>query len=284
MSEYRPAHDPFTPPASRLRGDAPPHARNAAAAGAWIDRGFRLYTASPGPWVGIALAYLALQVVLTSLPLVGSLVSSLLGPVLQAGILLGCAAQAKTGRMRFAALFCAFSHPLLGRLVALGAASLGIYLLAFMSIFLLFALLFGATLLSADGGAADAIASGDPEALASLFGVLAGSGLSLMVVGLLGSVVLFIATAALWLAPARIVLAGATITDALTDSLVACLRAWPAMLLYVPCMLGLLFIACLPLFLGLLVFVPLFFASQYAAHEDMFADSSSKPVATAHDH
>jgi uncharacterized membrane protein len=80
----------------------------------------------------------------------------------------------------------------------------------------------------------------------------------------------------MWLATARIVLGGATITEALADSLTACLRAWPALLLYVPCMLGLLLLACLPLFLGLLAFIPLYFASLYAAHEDMF-DSRPAP-------
>ncbi len=235
-----------------------------------MERGFRMFSASPVPWLWIAVVYLLLQVIFTAVPVVGSLASSIVGPVLQAGILLGCANQRRTGSMAFTALFSGFSHPLLGRLVALGAASLGIWLLVFIAIFMLIAVLFGAALLGVDGAAADALANGDPEALADLFGVFASSVVGLLVVTTVAGALLFIATAAMWLATARIVLAGATITEALADSLTACLRAWPALLLYVPCMLGLLLLACLPLFLGLLAFIPLYFASLYAAHEDMF--------------
>jgi hypothetical protein len=239
-----------------------------------------MFSASPVPWLWIAAVYLLLQVIFTAVPFVSSLaslvVSSLLGPVLQAGVLLGCANQQRTGAMAFKALLSGFSHPLLGRLVALGAVSLGIWLLVFIAIFMLIALLFGAALLGVDGAAADALANGDPQALADLFAVFAGSVVGLLLVTTVAGALTFVATAAMWLATARIVLGGATITEALADSLTACLRAWPALLLYVPCMLGLLLLACLPLFLGLLAFIPLYFASLYAAHEDMF-DSRPAP-------
>ena len=277
MAEHRPTHDPFAPPRSGVGRDDAPHPRGMRAGGAWIERGFRMASASPGPWIAITFVYLVLQVAFTAVPLVGSLASSLLGPVLQAGILLGCAGQQRTGAMSFRALFAGFEHPLLGRLVALGAVSLGMWLLVFIAIFMLIAVLFGAALLGVDGAAADALANGDPEALADLFAVFAGSAAGLLVVTTVAGALTFLATAAMWLATARVVFAGASITDALADSLTACLRAWPALLLYVPCMLGLLLLACLPLFLGLFAFIPLYFASQYAAHQDMF-DGHLAPI------
>lgn len=279
MAEYQRPHDPFTPPGSQVGTEGPPYRRGWSAGGQWIDASFRQFRAAPGAWIGITVVYIIIQLVLASLPVLGSLLNTLLNPVLLAGLVLGCATQARTGQMSFAAMFSGFNHPLVGRLIALGAVSIAAYLAAFLVLFVLGASLFGAAMLTADGGAADAIANGDPEAVGALVRALASSWFSLFTLIAVGVTIFFLVGAAFWLAPARIVLAGASITDALADSLSACLRSWRALTLFGLGMFGLAILACVPLMLGFLVFIPMVFASQYVVHEGTFG----RPAIGAHD-
>ncbi|HEX3063529.1 MAG TPA: BPSS1780 family membrane protein, partial [Usitatibacter sp.] len=75
---------------------------------------------------------------------------------------------------------------------------------------------------------------------------------------------------AYWFAPALVVLHGMEPIAALRESFVACLRNILPSLVYGVLMLLLSIGVALTLGLGLLVWVPLFFTSTYAAYRDIF--------------
>jgi uncharacterized membrane protein len=86
-------------------------------------------------------------------------------------------------------------------------------------------------------------------------------------VGLLFAIPLLMA---FWFAPALIVLRGDEPLAAMTTSFRACLRNVPPFLIYG--LLGLVFmiLACIPLFLGLVVLIPVALATLYTSYKDVF--------------
>jgi uncharacterized membrane protein len=73
-----------------------------------------------------------------------------------------------------------------------------------------------------------------------------------------------------WFAPILIAFHGMTPVAAMKRSLAACLVTWLAFLVYGAILL-LLFIAAVPLLVGLLVLLPVVFCSIYASYKDIFA-------------
>jgi uncharacterized membrane protein len=81
-----------------------------------------------------------------------------------------------------------------------------------------------------------------------------------------------------WFAPILIAFHELAPVAAMKRSLAACLVNWFAFLVY-GAILFLLFIVAVPLLVGLLVLVPLFFCSIYASYKEIFAipDESPEP-------
>ena len=136
-----PAHtdNPYAPPASDLslpenRGFSgeplrPPRGVPAGHALNWITGGWQLFKERPWPWIGAFLLYSLITIALGLIPFgVGGLVSSILGPMLTGGLMMGAHQQYRGGGFRVGALFSGMkSRP--GPLALVGIAYLGFVVL-----------------------------------------------------------------------------------------------------------------------------------------------------------
>ncbi|MEO7402210.1 MAG: BPSS1780 family membrane protein, partial [Burkholderiales bacterium] len=152
----------------------------------WIKRGWRLFRAQMGLWIGVTITFFILCVAIQILPFIGFLISFVLAPILLAGIMIGCRKLDEGGRMAFADLFAAFSRNV-GQLVFLGVLEL-----------VLFIGLLGITyLLVGDMGQVDAMFQRRGSSLP------AGPGVALMPLVMMALAAPYLA--AIWFAPALVV-------------------------------------------------------------------------------
>jgi len=92
-----------------------------------------------------------------------------------------------------------------------------------------------------------------------------------MVVFFLATVLVFAPLAmAVWLAPPLVVFQEISAYEAIRISLLVALRNFPPFLVYGVLVLGASILASLPLLLGWLVWLPVLYASLYAAYRDLF--------------
>ncbi len=245
----------------------------------WIAEGFDLFRKQPGIWILAALVLGVIFIVISMIPVLGSLANALLFPIFGAGLMLGCRDLAQGGALQVEDLFAGFKQKT-GDLVMIGAFNLfGWVVIAFA----VFAVVGGGVLMGTMRG-------GAPGAGISIMSMLIAM---LLVAGL--SVPLYMAT---WFAPALIVLHDTPPGAALKASFFACLANWLPFLIYGFVMLVLCLVAAIPLLLGvmiyggawvlmapvfviplflallvllgLLVLVAVFIASVYTSYRDIF--------------
>jgi len=265
MDELTPP-PPASPPASGFDRDAPatpprqPASVDAGNGKAWWSEGWRLFTASPGMWVAITVLYVVVMVMLALIPVLGSLATTLLAPVLAAGVLSGCRALDRGGELTIGHLFAGFSERL-GPLMIVGL----LYLLGSFVIVLVVAGLLVATVGMTGIGA---LLTGDP--LQAGVAALAALGFGAMLAVLIGLLLGIPLMMAFWFAPALVTLRNDEPVAAMKASFDACLRNMLPMLVY--SLLGLVFAiaASIPFGLGWLVLAPVFAASVYASYKDIF--------------
>jgi uncharacterized membrane protein len=243
----------------------PPRRAGAVASGngaAWWREGWRLFTASPGIWIAITVLYVIIMVMLSFIPVLGSLATTLLTPVFAGGVLAGCRAQDRGGELRIEHLFGGFSE----RLVPLMIVGL-LYLVGTLAIVVVVGtLLFAAVGMTGIG----ALLTGDP--LQAGVAALAALGIGALFAVLLGLLLAIPLMMAFWFAPALVALRNDEPFAATKASFDACLRNILPMLVY--SLLGLVFaiVASIPLGLGWLVLAPVFAASVYASYKDIFGE------------
>ena len=78
----------------------------------WWSEGWRYFAASPWVWIGITVAFIAIMILLGFVPFLGNFASTVLAPVLAAGMMAGCNAQDRGGELTFEHLFSGFSDRL----------------------------------------------------------------------------------------------------------------------------------------------------------------------------
>jgi uncharacterized membrane protein len=226
----------------------------------WWGSAWRLFAAAPGIWIVITILYVAIMMLLSLVPLLGQVAVSLLHPVFAGGIVLGCREQDRGGALSVQHLFAGFNEKLGPLLIVALIYLAGWFVVGCFTVALAFATL--------GGGVLTALASGDPmQAGAVLLGTVGLTALLVLLVGLLLAIPLLMA---FWFAPALIVLRGDEPVAAMKASFRACLRNLPPFLIYG--LLGLLFLilACIPLFLGLVVLIPVGIATIYTSYKDIF--------------
>lgn len=251
---YQPPQSDVTPPpitVGNLTLLAEPRALSAGAGLSWLADSWVLVKSNIGVWVLITLALFAIQFVLGVVPVVGDIVSSLIGPVLTGGILMGVRAIAAGDSLRFDHLFAGFKEnflPLLG----LGALTLGIIIL--------FGIIIGGAFV---GMNMDLIQSdmSRPEDL------LSGVNTGLVAVGV---ILLLVVMMLFWFATQLVALNNVPVFQALSMSFKACLRNPLALIVYSLLVVLLLILGVIPLLLGLLVVVPWLFASMYVSYRQIF--------------
>lgn len=227
----------------------------------WVQRAFYLFKAYPVMWVIFFIIYFAIMVPISNVPIIGSVVSSLLAPVFAAGMMLGCRAISQQQELEINHLFAGFKQNT-AQLVTLG----GLYMLGILIAAMLF-------MSAADPTTMDTIRERgelSPEAISGLMTPL-----------LLAMLVLMPVLMAYWFAPALVALNNLPAMDALKLSLKACMSNMLAFLVY-----GLIFTAitfALMFLVGILgklgivlivfafmVILPLMMISIFTSYQDIF--------------
>lgn len=223
---------------------------------AWLFEGFGYFKTNVPGWIGACILFFVVSIVLSLIPLVGSLAVNILMPVFMAGLILGCHAQHQGGEFTVNHLFAGFSNNTV-QLVMLGL----IYLLCVIAItvvalIMIFLTLGGLTFL-------EQLESGNPELILQ--------NIRAVVLVVLVAMALYLPILmAYWFAPALVVLHDVAPVDALVMSFKACLLNILPFTLYGIIGLVLSIIAIIPFGLGLLILGPMIVASVYIAYRDIF--------------
>lgn len=250
---YRPPDSDVTPQPDGGHYELLPEPRSlpASAGLGWITQSWPLVKSDLMVWVLIVGALLGIHVLLGLVPGIGDIVSSIIGPVFTGGILMGVRDAHAGQKLRFDYLFEGFKQKF-APLAGLGLATLGISFLFVMVI----AGVFAAT--NAD------LLQGEPLRPEEVLGAF---NTGLMVIGVL---LLIFVLMLLWFATQLVALNDVPVLQSLGMSLKACLRNPLPLMVYFFLMLGLAILGAIPFLLGLLIVVPMLFASMYISYGEIF--------------
>ncbi len=221
----------------------------------WLGDGFDYFKRAAGAWIAIIVVMFVVYVALAFIPLIGSLAGQLLAPVFSAGILLGCKHMDEGGQLELGHLFKAFSgNP--GPLIVLGVLYLAALIVLGICMLIAFFVLGGV-------GAFTLLMDSDANALMQILPML-------LIVILVGAGLYVPVVMAFWFAPALVALGGLSVQDAVRGSFTGCMRNLLPFLIWGIVGLVLFIVAIIPLGLGLLVLVPMIWASTYVAYKEIF--------------
>lgn len=222
----------------------------------WWSEGWALFQKNAGIWVVIALILLIGTVVLSFIPFLGGLATTLLWPVVTGSCLLAARKSESGDKLDVSDLGLGFKESL-NPLLVLGALCLA----AGFVIFVVMGIL----------GAGAIIGLGAAGASQSMAGMMAAAGAATL--ALLVGLALFIPVMmALWFSPSLVVFRGMPPVEAARASFAACLRNIVPFLLH-----GIVFfvagiVASIPFFLGWLVLMPVVTLTMYSSYRDVFSD------------
>lgn len=224
----------------------------------WLVEGWKLFLKAPGIWILMLLIYFAISLVLSFIPFVGSLASTLVTPALMGGMVYGAAALARGDALLVSYLFQAFQEQRrLGPMLTLGA----LLLVGYIIIGLILAS-FAANTIINEG---DSSAMTEEMVIRALQNVGGGA---LVVVLLLG----ILLTMAMFYAVPLVMLGGIAPWSAVQNSVAGCFTNILPFLVFGFVYLLLAFLAAIPFGLGFLVLGPVTFGAIYASYMDVFAD------------
>lgn len=265
------------PPSPAARAGAPdpaatpaPRPVDAGAGASWWGEAWTIFRAAPAEWIGIAVVFVIVSIVLAFVPVVGGVAQTVLAPVFAGGIMLGCDQLARGQPLTIGHLFEGFRGRHFAPLLVLGLIWLGI--LAVTSIVVVAGTLMA---LGAAGVAALMRAASDVTLdLTSIdYSALLSAGMTFVVLSAIALVIVIVAASAYWFAPALVVLNGAKPVAALRASFKASWVNFGAFLLYSLIGLGLAIVASIPVLLGWLVLGPMTAGSAYAGWRTIFGRS-----------
>jgi hypothetical protein len=221
----------------------------------WISEGWQYFTATPGLLIGMFLTMVVLSIVLSFVPLL----SNLLAPYMMAGFMVVANRIHHGEEAEFADLFAGFKEKLVP-LLLVGVLFL-VGTLVVMVIAVIVMMILGGAGAIIGGG------SGSEEAAAAALGM----GMLLAVlVALLFTLPLVMA---LWFAPALVMFNDLDAVEAMKLSFMGCLQNVLPFLLYGIVLFVLMILGMIPLFLGLLVVLPLMYTSTYAAYREIYVQN-----------
>lgn len=216
----------------------------------WIVNGFHLFKANPAMWIILLVIYLAIMIPVSLVPVVGSIIGTLLAPVFAAGMMWGCQALSRQQDLEINHLFEGFKQNT-SQLIAVG----GIYMMSLLVIAVF-------VVLALDKDIMELLiqekALSPEQASEVLLPILIG--------------LLFVTPVlmAYWFAPILAGLHRLNAVDAMKISFVACLKNILPFLLYGFIFVVLLIVAIIPYGLGLVVVVPVMMTSLYTSYVDIF--------------
>lgn len=240
----------------------------------WIKQGFAIFRKAPLLWIVLLLICLAAAVALSSIPVLGEPLVSLLMPVILVGLMTGCRSLEQNEELELTHLFSGF-HRQTSQLVTLGGVSLvGQYLI------------FGLMMMVGGSELVSILMSGQPDPDPNMIAqAVEGAGFAV----LLGAVLFSILMMAMQFAPMLVFFHNVAPVEAMKLSLRAFLYNVGPMLVYITTFMLLAILASLPMMLGWLVLLPVIFTSLYACFFDLYptakenapaADDPFKPADT----
>ena len=254
---YAPPKAAVLEPAAAPIGTYIPDGRKVVASRgvAWYSEAWTLFKGAPGTWVLICIIFAVLWILLSIIPLV-SMFLSIVYPVVAAGLMLGCRSIEEGSGLTVGHLFAGFKKNV-GSLLLVGV----LYLVGTMLIALFVGI--GAALLI------PAIASRggfNPSDFGSVMSMLP----FILLIALVVMALMLPLFMAIWFAPALVVFHDLAPMAAMKASFQGSLKNIVPFLLYgvVGVVLGIL--AVIPVGLGMLVWIPLLWASIYTGYRDIF--------------
>ena len=222
----------------------------------WWTDAWALFSKSALLWVALGVILIAGFVVISMIPFIGALATSLVTPVFIGSWLLAARKVDSGGALEVADLFTCFTGDRLTPLLVQGALLLAaVVVMGLVAGVLGFGAMFG--MMAGSAGQ-------------HMGGVLAAMGagmLAMTVLLVLGTVL----SMALWFAPALVVFQGAPPVDALRTSMVAVLKNWLPFLVYGLIYIVAAIVASIPFGLGWILLVPLVLLTIYVSYRDVFA-------------
>ena len=230
-----------------------PNSVGAGRGSGWWSGGWSLFRESMGLWIGIAVTYVVLIMVLGIIPILGQLLIYFLIPIFMGGMMLGCRDLESGNALTFGHLFAGFQKNV-GQLTMVGLLYLvGVILIGIILVATVFGGSFSAAMLGGAEASGAAIAS-------ILLGALLGLGLMVPL------------AMAIWYAPALVILNDIPAIEAMKLSSKGCLRNMVPFLIYGVVGIILAIIASIPLALGWLLLLPTMICSTYVSYREIFID------------
>jgi uncharacterized membrane protein len=227
----------------------------------WIAAGWQIFRRNPLVWITLTVTLILIWLVLLSIPKLGPLLFNLLFPVFFAGLMLGCRAQEQGKKLEIGYLFAGFRENA-AALVTVG----GIYLVGML---IVLAIVFGSS-----EGLPKMPAKPSPDDVAAL-----QTALKKMTGPILSGMALYVPLMMLtWFAPLLIVFRKMNALPALKASFIACMQNLGAFTLYGVVIVILWIAATLPVFVGLVIVLPVIFGSIYASYVDIFERTAEEPA------
>lgn len=268
------SENPYAPPESHVEDInaiqnadltlAPlPKSNSAGAAWAWIKSGFASFKASPLFWILNMIIMFIILIVLSFIPILGSLATSILNPVFMGGLMIGTYAVFQGQKMTAGHLFAGFQKHA-GKLIAVGA----LYLLGIIVLLMITALIAYFTggfdgvlvLMSAQTGEVP-----EPEVIIAAYS-------SLKVAGFAYLILLFPLMFSVVFAPALVVFHDMGALAAMKLSFKGCIKNILPLLIWFILIVLFIILGAIPFGLGLLVVLPMITASTFFAYKMIFTD------------
>ena len=268
MSEFNPYEQPQADvvshmPATSLSVREPvrvPLGRGAS----WIAEAWTIFTRNGWLWIGGVLVLWVMHMMIGLVPFLGGIISAVLSPMIYAGAYTVAKKSDCGEAVRFEDFFAGFQARA-GRLAALGGISLAMSVPVLAIGFAVGWGLFG-------GDALSTLASMEEGAMLSAEAGAQGIKVLLLVLIIMALMIPYMAL--IWFATPLVLFSeDMTLGRALGWSLVGSLKNILPMTLYGLLLTILMFVAMIPLMLGLLVLMPLILISVYTSFRDIYVDA-----------
>ena len=222
----------------------------------WYVDGFEYFKDSPGQWILTMIVGFILMMVASMIPLIGQIFITLTSYIWIAGLMIGCKEQNTGKPFDVNYLFAGFKHNT-GKLILLAIVA------AIINYGILFAVM---------GGMFIDLMSGNQQAINEMD----MAPISILLRVLIAMLIMIPVMMMMWFAPVLIVINDVSIPDALSLSFRGCLKNILPFLVYGIVGIPLFILSVIPLGAGLLILVPVIYASIFVSYKEIFIQATTK--------
>ncbi|MBL8433988.1 MAG: hypothetical protein JNL99_03555 [Zoogloea sp.] len=258
--------EPASPAAHPYQDARHPRPRHVAPAAslAWLKSGWSSFTRNPGVWMAISLVFFVILVALLAIPVLGMVIAIIGFPILVAGMVLGCDAQARGEPLKVDHLFSGL------RVHAAHLALVGCFYLLGTVIAGILPMLIGGVLLTG-------LFYTELHSLSWLAVALGSAAFATAII----ITIMTIMITALWFATPLVALRDTPPLDAMKMSLSACFNNLGSFVVLGVLIYVLIWVALLPLGLGMIVLIPVLAGTLHASYQDVFGGQPALPPVAA---